>query len=363
MGGARRWIGRARVPVAMALLLLSAACGEPSVAARPGPAAVPLRGVILSTGQAFGVGLRSVLLPSLRTAELTVLRDRFDTQTHLGAAWLDEDTAIAFGGTGEDRSVRRTDSQLFAFEVNHEARPIGDPIFGVVGFAFNGRTVMATTCASKLGHVLVLDVDDPGRWRDVGRSCVAALSLDGDRVAFVRNQWEIWVAGTDGGPPRRVADLTGVEGIRSGVASNVGASALSWGEEGLAVQIGEPGGFDASSRSRLVVVRESGEVIEVPLPPQSILLPPSAWQPGGSLLAFICRPSSGGALVRLFDATTRDVRVVAADDQFFGDVTWSPDGRVLVSATSINAMLFYDTDGNWIRRAAVGGQGVFDWAT
>jgi hypothetical protein len=99
----------------------------------------------------------------------------------------------------------------------------------------------------------------------------------------------------------------------------------------------------------------------VPLAVQDLSFPFRPWQPNGNLLAIIARPSSGGALIRLFDPTNGELRVVAADAQFFGEAAWSPDGRALAATTSGNALLFFDPAGNWIKRIGTGGIGLLDW--
>jgi WD40 repeat protein len=350
------WVG------AMAAALLLAGCGDPPPAAGPKSPAVALRGTVLAAGQPFGLGLRSWGLPGLRAADLTEPRDEWEIQTYLGARWTADGTAVAFAGTEQDDSFRAADSRLYEFDVGTAPRPLGQTLFAVSGFSLTDELALATTCPRPPGRVLVLQLGGAARWREVARSCVAALSPGGDRVAFLKGRWEVWERRLDGGKARRVVDLARVPGLRSGEASRVGASSLTWGEAGVAVQIGDPGGFDPSSRSKLVVVRSDGEVVAVPIADQSILLPASGWRPGGELLAFITRPSSGGALVRLFDPSSGDVRVVAADSQLFSNVVWSPDGRALVASTSNNVLVFFDTEGNWIRRAAGGGVAVFDWA-
>jgi hypothetical protein len=352
---------RAAWVLVLAVLLLTAGCGEPAPAARRGSAAAAsLRGSVLTTGATFGLGLRSWELPSLRLIDLTVNENEWELQSSFGAKWVDRGVALTFAGFGGGNSA--AESQLFEFRVDGASRELGQPLSFVSSFTLEERTALAVTCRRRPGTVFVMDVDGDARWRGVARSCAAALSPDGDRVAFVRGKWEIWEQPLDGGPASLMTDLAEDAELTSGPGANVGASALAWGGGGLAIQIGVPGGFDASSRSRLVVLGDDGDLVRVPLEPQSILLQYGAWQPGGDLLAFICRPSSGGALIRLFDPSTREVRVVAADAQFFGDVVWAPDGRSMATNTSNNALLFFDTEGNWIRRASSGGFGVFDWA-
>jgi hypothetical protein len=352
-----RRLKRAWCAGAVAAALLLAGCGKPAPAVAR-KSSMALEGSVLITGARFGFGLRATKLPSLQPVDLTVNEDEWELQTFFGAKWLDQGVALTFAGVGGGDGA---ESQLLEFRVDEPTREVGQPLSFVSSFTMVDRTAMAVTCQRRPGRVFVMDVDGAARWREVARSCAAVLSPEGDRVAFVRGKWEIWEQPLDGGPSRLVVDLTDVPGLTSGAGSNIGASALAWGAGGLAIQIGVPGGFDASSRSKLAVLNDDGDVVRVPIQPQSVLLPYSAWQPGGELLAFVCRPSSGGALIRLFDPSTGEVRVVAADARFFGDVVWAPDGRALVTTTSNNALLFFDTEGNWIRRASTGGFQVFDW--
>jgi hypothetical protein len=138
---------------------------------------------------------------------------------------------------------------------------------------------------------------------------------------------------------------------------------LSWGRGGVAMVVSNErslGGF-SGGRSTIVVRDDEGNSHVVPLPVQDLSIPFRPWQPNGNLLALIARPSSGGALLRLFDPATGEIRVVAADAQFFANAAWAPDGRALVASNSGNAMLFVDVDGNWIKRIGTGGIGLLDW--
>jgi WD40 repeat protein len=348
----RNGVGTAMMGI---LLLVLLACGPPSTA-RDRPAAPPrLVGAILGGGQPFGSGLSAYELPELDGREFNLPQAQYGGQIHWGAHWEAGGTALAFV------ALRGNTSGLFRLSLDGPPEPIGSPLRFVSGFSVHDHHVLATTCeGGQQGRLVIIDLESASDWRAVGRSCTGSFSPDGERVAFLRGRWEVWERPVDRGPARRMIDLAMFPEVRSAPGSNLGASSVLWGRGGLAVQIGEPGGFDRSSRSSVVVVRNDGEVVPVPLTPQSIDLPLSGWQPGGGLLALITRPSSGGSLIRLFDPSSGEVRVAAADSQFFGHVVWSPDGQALAANTSTNALLFFDAEGGWIRRAGIG-VGVFDW--
>jgi hypothetical protein len=208
----------------------------------------------------------------------------------------------------------------------------------------------------------VLDLKRP-EWRQIDRSCVAALSPDGATVALVRSNTEVWERPVDGGSASLVVDAAKLPEIRRAhLGGRLIVTRLAWGEGGLAVAVGSEQELEGRGGRNMIVTRDpSGRLGVVPLPPQAWDVPSRPWQPKGRLLALIGRPSSGGAIVRLFDPTTGKVSVVAADTQYFGNVAWSPDGRLLAANTSTNALLFFDTRGNWVKRAGLGGVGLLDW--
>jgi hypothetical protein len=349
---------------AVAVLCLAVGCVNAVAPAITTGPAVKLSGTILGNGQPFGQGLFEYELPGLRAHELHlearpgegVVGRGLD---FLGAYWLDRGHALTFA-TGADG--RR--QQLFEASPSAAPRRIGPPLSFVSAFDTRGSWVVAATCRSLSGSLLLMDLHHPGAWLELGRSCLATLSPDATRVAFVRSETEIWERRVDGGPASKVLDVAQLPDIRAARFGRILINALTWGDGGLAIGVGPEQFFEGGRGQSAIVTRDSkGSVRVVPLPAQSLELPHRPWQPNGRLLAMIARPSSGGAVVRLFDPQTSRVWVVAADTQYFGNVAWSPDGHALVANTSTNALLFVDPQGNWIRRAGLGGVGLLDWGT
>ena len=361
----RRW-GAA----AVATVLLAACAG--TAAAPPRSSSVRLHGTLLGSGRTFGLGLVAYTIPTLKVqgplqppdpppgAEGGGV-DYYQAVPYYGAYWTDQrHTAIGFVGQGGPRAG------LYRLSVGGEAVALGTSLSFVSAFDVRGNTALAATCRVPPGRVQVIGVDGRGEWREVARSCQASLSPDGSRIAYVQKRTEVWEQSVEGGSPTKLFDVADVADVRRAHIGHMVITQMAWGRGGLALAVGNEdslqGGFGGGTGRMALVVRDNqGTVRMAPVQPQELSLPIRPWQPTGDLLAFICRPTSGGAVMRLFDPTTGKVRVVAADEQFFGDAVWSPDGNVLVANTSNNAIVFFDLQGRWIERVGGGGIAVLDW--
>jgi hypothetical protein len=354
----RDMIRKGWTAAAVASLLLLSSCGKDATAPRTSRPVVELKGSILGTGRPFGQGLYAYALPDLRGEKLEVREDQqlgFGLE-FLGAFWTDRTHAVTF--VSDDNG-----SQLVRASPGQPAEELGPRLTNVFALDVRGERALAATCPDTRGSVRVLDLTRPRAWRKVARSCMATLSPDGARVVFVERRTQVWERPLEGGAASLVLDVADVPGVRDLDLGRRVISQLSWGPAGLAVVVSNErslGGF-SGGRSAVVVRDDDGAVRVVPLAVQDLSLPFRPWQPSGNLLAIIARPSSGGALIRLFDPTNGELRVVAADAQFFGQAAWSPDGRALAATTSGNALLFFDPAGNWIRRIGTGGIGLLDW--
>jgi hypothetical protein len=346
-------------PVIVGALIL-AACGPQPAQEKNAGSTVHLSGTILGTGRPFGQGLNAYTLPKLQPRRLDV-RIRDDNELifgfdFLGAYWTDVSHVVTFVSDSSG-------SRLVEISEGGEPTEIGSTLTDVSGFDVRGGTVMATTCRAQPGRVWVMDLSGRRTWRSVGRSCQAALSPDGTRVAFIRHETQIWERAVDGGQDTRLFEVADVRGLRELRLGATVITRLAWGRSGVAAVVTNErslGGF-GGGRSAIVVHDGEGSTQLVPVPVQDLFLPNRPWQPNGDLLAFIARPSSGGSVMRLYDPASRTTNVVATDAQFLGNAAWSPDGRALAATTSANAMLFVDPSGNWISRVGTGGIGLLDW--
>jgi hypothetical protein len=359
---------------AVAVLMLVSCGGTPARPSRPG-SSIPLKGTLLGTGQRFGLGLVAYSVPDLKgrpfrppvppTGSGSSDVSFYQPEPYVGAYWTsDGRSALSFVGLGGVKA------RLFLLSTDGDARPVGASLRFVSAFDVRGTTALTATCplaygGQSPGHVQLIGVDGTADWREVARSCVATLSPDGQRMVYVHGETEVWEQSLDGGAPTQVMDVAGIPQVRdAAIGRRLTVIQLAWGPGGLAAVVADARNLGQGQGRMAVVVRDpAGAVRIVPIAAQELSLPYRPWQPSGSLLAIICRPTSGGAVVRLFDAKTGEVRVVATDAQYFGDAAWSPDGRALVANTSNNAMVFFDPQGNRIKRVGAGSVGILDWRT
>jgi hypothetical protein len=356
----------------LALLILVSCAGNSPGPSKPG-SSIPLKGTLLGTGQRFGLGLVAYSVPDLKGRPFRPPEPPSDAgsgdvtfyqpEPSAGAYWAgDTGSAFSFVGLGGVRA------RLFQLSTDGDPRPLGGPLSFVSSFDVRASTALTATCpvaygGQSPGHVQVIGVDGTAGWREVARSCVATLSPDGKIVAYVHGDTEVWEEPVGGGAPTKLLDVSSIPEVHDAqIGRRLTVVQVSWGQGGLAAVVADARNLGQGQGRMAVVVRDpAGAVRMVAIPAQELSLPYRPWQPAGSLMAIICRPTSGGAVVRLFDAKTGEVRVVATDAQYFGDTVWSPDGRALVANTSNNALVFFDPQGNRIKRVGGGGVGLLDW--
>jgi hypothetical protein len=345
---------------AMAVLTMAACGGAPKPSSRSSAPPVDLSGTILGS-RSFAQELFAYRLPGLQQERLDAGRHLVNGigfgLDYLGAYWVDADHALTFSLDNEGRVGRLVEASR-----SGPSRRIGPPLKFVSSFDVRADWVMAATCARGTGSVQTLDLAHPTAWHEVGDSCIGTLSSDGRRVAFVRNDTEVWEAPVGGGAASLRADVATIPEARRFPSRSRRISALAWGDGGLAAVMGSGSRFDlGGGRAIIFTIDETGRTTVVPLPAEIMFLPRHPWQPHGDLLSLVSMPTSGGSVIRLFEPRTGKLRVVAADTQWFGNALWSPDGRTLVATTGSNAMLFVDATGRWITRIGTGGVGLLDW--
>jgi hypothetical protein len=255
-----------------------------------------------------------------------------------------------FGGT--PRQLAR----LFRIEPGKGMSPLGAalPFADLVGFA--GDLLVAATCTGHTSVTWVLDRTDPDAWRRVADGCPAAVSPDGDRIAYAeRYGHEIWTVDILGRTrPEKIADLSTLEGLAGAGLPKPRIWSLAWGDPGLAVIAGDD--LIQPERHALVFLPASGGPPDV-IPLGDALPAGEAWQPGGSLLAFHdcidcfgfnSRDQQGE--IRVYDAHSGELRQVAVTTEYFVGLAWSPSGDALVSRWRSGELLFVAPDGRELER-------------
>jgi hypothetical protein len=217
-------------------------------------------------------------------------------------------------------------NQLFLLGGGKPAERIGPPIGGVIGFQVLGGHAVAWGCPG----VFVLDLADPTVWKRVSGGCTATLSPDGNRVAYTGGS-SIWVMDLPDGTPREVVRLGDLEELRRAHIPRRALEAMTWGDPGLAVAVGD------ASRSALVVWSEGRPPFVYALGP--VRVGEMRWQPGGDLLAF-AEYAPNGEVLTLDPRTGRERQLASVGD--FGRLSWSPDGRVVGASVSRNIVTLVD---------------------
>lgn len=349
---------------AVALAMLAAACsgggGEP-----PGPRR-PRRpsGTILGSVGFAGSGLGSYPLPSGAVHPIRLPGSSVRDGALVTASWAD-----APGSAYALVLLRGEHSQVFQVSTSGPPRPVGPPIGPATEGQRTGDLLLAGVCGRNPGLYL-LDLRRPSAWRNVVTgACQGALSPDGKAVAYTPDGRTVWSADVAAGAgatpkPTRLLDLRSEEDVATAGVSRPMVSSMTWGRGGLAMLVSDArGGFKAPVAA--VVVRTGAGVVRtIPVSARNGgALPGLAWQPGGDLLAFDASLTTGGAVVKLFDPATARLRVIAADEDWLGEVVWSPNGRAVATQVSDGALLVVDLQGNWLGRIPLSGVAPFDWRT
>jgi hypothetical protein len=360
--------------VAVLAILIGACTSDPPPPAQGPPGGESLQGdLLLGLGGGVGSRFEIVSLPGQEGKPVEV-----PGVSNVQDAILGPDGEAYFLGIDENGPARLYRAPSTGAP-DIEAEPIGpglhlaNRLLGVVG-----DLLIADTCQlsapnlfgerdRRRGKVRALDLSAPDEWVEIAPGgCGAAMSPDGRWVAYAvtsgtgRRQVvdSVFRAPIDGSSaPEPMLDL---EQIRKELkVLEIPEPVLfdmAWGNPGLAVEFGDE--FGQFDHVAIVFVDGSGAATTVPL--GNTFAAEMTWQPGGDLLAFTdcvnCfffgRTQSQGE-IRLFDSGTGRLRQVAVAPEFFNGLSWSPDGRYLVSRWRSGELLVVDTDGNEVGRIPI----------
>ncbi len=182
-------------------------------------------------------------------------------------------------------------------------------------------------------HILALEPDGNDQRplsTGLGTDTRPSVSLDGQRVAFLREQGtktSLMVANVDGSGARELVTTDSAAGIV------MGEEAPAWNPDSrrIAVSIVDASGADTAAKI-WIVDADTGGRTEL-LPPSLFAVEYPAWSPSGDRIAFLGEPTrrpesflyvsapDGSGLVRLSDRPSN------ADNGFLQLPRWSPDGK------------------------------------
>lgn len=208
--------------------------------------------------------------------------------------------------------------------------------------------------------VHVLAMPDARRWTTVGPGCWAAASPDGG--AFVTSpdgRTVLQRSATSRGPDDLlfdVRDLVPSLGRVGGRPKLVGTP--TWSPTGLAFLV------RAGDQLAVFVRNAAGEMIEVLQEQYANVyrVPHLAWQPNGSMLAISDDVSPSGAVLRVFDATTGELRAVSLAPVGFVGTAWAPDGSSIALLTGGEKLVVVHLDGTWLLRRDTDWKALLGWS-
>ncbi|HEY7282585.1 MAG TPA: WD40 repeat domain-containing protein [Actinomycetota bacterium] len=319
---------RALVGPAAALALLAAACtggGEVGPAPTSGPTYHPTGQIVVLSGR-FQFNLTSLdpRTDKEHPVELPFARGTF------ADGWPGPNgrfyvMPLSFG--------QESENQLFLLGAGVRPRRIGPPVTGVAGLQVGSGFALTWGCP---GDMRLLDLSAPTEWRTIGSACAATISPEGDRVAYV-SHGGLFVMDLPDGTPREVLTFRDIPELRRAHVAPESLDAVQWGPPGVAVAVGD------ASRSAIVIWREHGAPVVDPL--GTAQFGKMEWQPGGRLLAFL-EFLPAGEVFTLDPDTGVERQVGLSRDS--GQVSWSPDGKVLAMARSLNVVALIDTQGRQV---------------
>jgi Tol biopolymer transport system component len=340
--------GGALRPLAAALVAL-AACTGPSPAARPaGPSGERPSGTVLADQEQDGA-LVQVPLPEGEPVPLR-MPEELD---FVPMAFAVPDGAVAMVFSA-DRTT------IYHLSVEEEPRPILRGLTDVTSFRVVGDQVVVGDCRS--GVLLVRGIDAGSPTRRVGASCFGALSPDGTRAAYARDD-AIWRVPVDGSAaPVRLFGLAEVPGLAPVVpAPGRSVFDMTWGEPGLALTVGD------GETTAVVVALNDGSLHAVDTL-GALFIPFLSWQPGGDLLGIGSGQSGREGFIRLYDPADASVRTIALHPRGYLGATWSPDGRRVLAVSGAGllgsnsgAWALLTLDGRQLDPIPEGGGFVFGW--
>jgi hypothetical protein len=205
-------------------------------------------------------------------------------------------------------------------------------------------------------RVAVLDTAAARSWHHVGSGCWAALAPDATGIVYSPDGRTVVRTASAGSPRDRVLfDLADVVDLGTARPPRL-FGAPAWGGAGIAFTA------VAGDQAGVFLLRPDGDVVT--LLREKLLKtarpPILSWGPDGRLLAMMDDLGNGGVL-RTFDPSTGERRVVALDGLGFDGLVWSPDGSSLATLTSAGALLVVGTDGVWRARVQTTWNGMLGW--
>jgi hypothetical protein len=342
---------RVRLAACLAgMALIGVACGNPRKQSASPPSTPSYRpqGTLLLEVGTFAHEIVGYELPSGPPRRFNT---PFYGSAFGGGSWGPGDVALAmvpdygFGQNGQ--------SQLYRLAPNGRARALGSWLPGTQSLDVRGDRAAAWGCFKEIRTIRVMDLSPGGNWTKVADGCSAALSPDGNELAYVKDR-TLWKLRLPDGAPERLVDLSSVPGLADmGITEDFDQTSLVWGEGGIAVGVGATGGYG------IVVYRPGGKLRIVSL--GSTVVRQMEWQPGGRLLGFgDFVPGDQIAEVRLFDPGTGATTQIAATPNY-GQFKWSPDGAVLAVVRTDYVVAFIDTTGRTLTTLPIRGV-PDDWA-
>ena len=217
-------------------------------------------------------------------------------------------------------------SQLYLVGGKQAPRRVGPSLAGVIGFQVTAGYAVAWACPG----VFLMDLSDPSGWKRVSPGCGAAMSPDGRRLAFATES-ALWVMDVPDGTPREVLRFADLDELGRAHIQHRSLEQVSWGKGGVAVAVGD------TSRGAVAIWNDDRPPVVDVLGP--VRFGEMRWQPGGDLLAFVDY-APGGELFAL-DSRTGEERLLAEVGDYEG-LAWSPDGRVVGAALSLNMVALVD---------------------
>ena len=234
-------------------------------------------------------------------------------------------------------------------------QPVGGVLKGVSTISTAGGAFLAGTCHRGTGDVMVIP-SGGSAWLPVpgADGCRATLSPDGGTVAFTEDGHTVRTVPAAGGPETRPSTPPRRPGWRR----------QGSGRRDHRAVLGErrPGRGPAPGALFGVVVHTpKGDHLGV-ISGSPNFVGALAWQPSGSLVAMATFVQGQGSVLRVMDARTGAVRVLATDPRGLSGTVWAPNGSLVASLDSRGTWEFVDGNGNRAGLVPVDNEIPLDWA-
>ncbi|HEY1331781.1 MAG TPA: hypothetical protein VGH10_09940 [Actinomycetota bacterium] len=270
---------------------------------------------------------------------------------------------------------------LFSLSTTRPAQRLAPPIRGDF-FQIAGGRLMAAACGGFVTVAGLRELSSPSTWQRLptgaSRSCGAALSPDGRRVAYptlTGTGDRIVELPADGaGAPRELVSLGDLDALAAaGIRRPVVGSNIVWGRGGIAF-LAKPrsvlNGQANQAPHALVVIPPAGAPLVVAL--GKVDSGEVLWQPRGDLVAFTDDVGFGNfgrtgstayTELRVFDPRSQTMRQIGtASGYASGLFAWASDGSAIAWGQTNDFIRFLTPSGGSLGALPI--EGVpFDWAT